>query len=231
MSRKKTLYAILDTETANTLALNGRLCMRYVQAYDIALAIIDRFGNVYAVLRLIIDEVFHNPALMTSAYYAKKIPEYIEQINNGEAQVVSIYEARRMVKALLEEYNVKVIMAHNARFDENALKSTIRYQTKSKVRYFLPYGVEWWDTMKMASDVICNKKSYIKFCEENGFMTKHKTPRPRKTAEVLYRYITQDPTFQEAHRGYDDIQIEKEIFAYCIKQHKKMRRNLWIDKP
>lgn len=225
--RRKTLYAIIDTETANTLALNGRLFMRDVQTYDIALAIIDRLGKEYAHLRLIIDEVFHNPSLMTSAYYAKKIPEYIEQINNGEAQLVSIYEARKMVRDLLTEYNVKVIMAHNARFDENALKSTIRYQTKSKARYFMPYDIEWWDTMKMAQDVICSKKSYIKFCEDNGFMTKHKTPRPRKTAEVLYRYITQDPTFTEKHRGYDDIQIEKEIFAYCIKQHKKMRRKLW----
>lgn len=221
------MYAITDTETANTLMQNDKLFMRDVQAYDIAIAIIDRFGHVYAVLRLIIDEVFHNPALMTSAYYAAKIPEYVRQINEGEAQLVSIYEARRMVKELLEQYNVKVIMAHNARFDENALKSTIRYQTKSKVRYFLPYDIEWWDTMKMANDVICKKKSYIKFCKENGFMTKHSTPRPRQTAEVLYRYITNDPTFKEAHRGFDDIQIEKEIFAYCIRQHKKMRRKLW----
>lgn len=229
MSRKRELYAITDTETANTLSMNGRLDMRDVQTYDIAMAIIDRDGNVYDSLRLIIDEVFNDKSLMSSAYYAKKIPEYIKQIEEGTATVVSIYTAKRMIREFLEKYNVKKIMAHNAWFDQNALKSTVRYQTKSKVRYFLPYNLEWWDTMKMANDVICTKKSYVKFCEENGYMTKHAIPRPRKTAEILYRYISKNNDFVEQHRGYDDIMIEKEIFVYCLKQHKKMRRKLWND--
>lgn len=229
MSRKRELYTITDTETANTLSMNGRLDMRDVQTYDIAMAIIDRDGNVYDSLRLIIDEVFNDKSLMSSAYYAKKIPEYIKQIEEGTATVVSIYTAKRMIREFLEKYNVKKIMAHNAWFDQNALKSTVRYQTKSKVRYFLPYNLEWWDTMKMANDVICTKKSYVKFCEENGYMTKHAIPRPRKTAEILYRYISKNNDFVEQHRGYDDIMIEKEIFVYCLKQHKKMRRKLWND--
>lgn len=229
MSRKRELYAITDTETTNTFSVNGKLDMRDVQTYDIAIAIIDRDGNVYDSLRLIIDEVFNNKSLMSSAYYAEKIPEYIKQIEEGTATVVSIYTAKRTIREFLEKYGVKKIMAHNAWFDQNALKSTVRYQTKSKVRYFLPYNLEWWDTMKMANDVICTKKSYVKFCEENGYMTKHAKPRPRKTAEILYRYISKDNNFVEQHRGYDDIMIEKEIFVYCLKQHKKMRRKLWND--
>ena len=58
-------------------------------------------------------------------------------------------------------------------------------------------------------------------------MTKHKIPRPRVTAEVLYRYITKDVDFIESHTGIEDVMIEKEIFAYCIKQKKKMVRKLF----
>ena len=47
------------------------------------------------------------------------------------------------------------------------------------------------------------------------------------SAENLYRFIIKDPTFIEAHTGLEDVMIEKEIMAYCFRQHKKMRKKLW----
>lgn len=224
---KRTLYAIIDTETANGFVdENGKLCLNDSLTYDIDIAIIDKKARVYDVKRFIVNEIFHD-SMMTSCYYAHKMPEYVEQINNGEFEVCSIVTIRKAISKFLKSYNVKAIMAHNARFDYRALNNTIRYVTGSKIRYFLPYGLEIWDTQKMAHDTICKQKAYIKFCEENGYMTKHKTPRPRETAEVLYRYITNNNDFNEVHKGYEDIMIEKEIFAHCMRQHKKMRKNLW----
>ena len=55
-------------------------------------------------------------------------------------------------------------------------------------------------------------------------MTNHATPRPRLTTEVLYRYITGDLQFEESHTGLEDVMIEKDILAYCFRQHKKMNR-------
>ena len=69
--------------------------------------------------------------------------------------------------------------------------------------------------------------TYRKFCEENGFMTKHAKPRPRYTAEIIYRFITKDVDFQEAHTGLRDVEIETEILAYLVKQHKKMNKVLY----
>ena len=224
---KRTLYAIIDTETANGFVdENGKLCLNDSLTYDIDVAIIDKKARVYDVKRFIVNEIFHD-SMMTSCYYAHKMPEYIEQINNGDFEVCSIVTIRKAISKFLKSYNVKAIMAHNARFDYRALNNTIRYVTGSKIRYFLPHGLEIWDTQKMAHDTICKQKTYIKFCEDNGYMTKHKTPRPRETAEVLYRYITNNKEFNEVHKGYEDIMIEKEIFAYCVRQHKKMRKNLW----
>jgi hypothetical protein len=49
-------------------------------------------------------------------------------------------------------------------------------------------------------------------------MTNHQTPRPRLTAEVLYRYITGDNSFIESHTGLEDVTIEKEIFLKCMEK-------------
>ena len=61
-------------------------------------------------------------------------------------------------------------------------------------------------------------------------MTKHTTPRPQVKAEVLYRYISGDNEFIEDHTGLADVLIEKEIFTYCTKQKKAMRRKLFEEK-
>ena len=59
------------------------------------------------------------------------------------------------------------------------------------------------------------------YCQRNG--------KPRATAEILYKYITANEDFMEDHTGLEDVLIEKEIFAKCMAQHKKMRRNVWGD--
>jgi hypothetical protein len=76
----------------------------------------------------------------------------------------------------------------------------------------------------MAQDTICKQKSYIRFCQANDYMVRG---RVRATAEILYRYITLNTNFIEDHTGLEDVLIEKEIFAKCMRQHKKMRKNVW----
>lgn len=216
----KTLYSIIDTETTNTT--------EQPIPYNIAMDVIDNEGTRYDGVNFLIKEVFCDmPDLMSSAYYASKIPQYLEQLKRGEIELVSLAEAVRRIREMIAKWGVTVWMAHNARFDHMAMQNVQRYITKSKYRYLLPYGMTAWDTMKMAKDVVATKASYRKFCEENGFMTKHKTPRPQVKAETIYRFIINDPEFVEAHKAHEDIEIEAQIFAYCIRQHKKMRRDLW----
>jgi DNA polymerase III epsilon subunit-like protein len=120
-----------------------------------------------------------------------------------------------------------ILVAHNASFDARALNMTERYISKSKYRYFFPYGYEWWDTLKMARDTYGKQPSYRRYCERNGYLTKHKKPQVRLTAEILHRYLTGNEDFVESHTGLEDVKIESQIFAQCERQHKKMRRKLW----
>ena len=216
----KHYYLVIDTET--TGALDNAI------VYDLGGAIVDRHGKVYETFSFVIKEMWHdNWEMLKSAYYADKLPNYQRELINGQRTLVTYYQAKQHIENLCEEYNVKAIMAHNAMFDYKATRNTQKFLTDGKYSSFLPYGIEIWDTMKMAQDVVATKKSYIKFCEENGYMTNHKKPRVQVKAEVLYRFISGNNEFIESHTGLEDVLIEKEIFAYCVKQHKAMRRNLF----
>ena len=226
IDRRRTYLIMGDTETCNTRMENGKLDMRDVLVYDFGFAVCDKQGRVYEKHSFIIKEIFFGMKdLMKTSYYADKLPQYYEEIRNGQRKVVSFYEARKILSDVMKEYNTNIFVAHNARFDDNALKVTERYITKSKYRYFLPFGTEIWDTMKMANDTICKQKAYRKFCEENGYLTKN--GQVRKTAEILYRYITRNNDFIESHTGLEDVMIEKEILTHCFRQHKAMRKKLY----
>lgn len=215
---KKNYYIVLDTETANGLI--------DPLVYDFGFAVIDKKGNVYETHSFIIKDIFvYMPDLMQTAYYANKIENYIADLDSGSRELVTFFQARRVFLECMKKYNVTAVMAHNAKFDLNALNTTIRYLTKSKMRYFFPYGTVIWDTLAMAKTTIGQQKTYIRWCNENGYVTKWGAVR--LTAEILYRYITFDPDFIEAHTGLEDVLIEKEIFVKCVRQHKKMQRTYW----
>ena len=215
IDHRKNYYLVVDTETAN-----GLDCP---MVYDLGGAIVDKKGNVYETFSFVIYDVFKEMSdLMQTAYYANKIPMYLEQLEKGERKFVRYNTARKIVKELCEKYDVTAIVAHNMRFDYMATANTERYLTKSKYRYFFPYGVPLFDTLKMARDTICKQKLYMKFCEENGYVTKN--GKPKATAEILYRYITGENDFIEEHTGLADVLIEKEILAKCFRQHKPMNK-------
>lgn len=216
---------VLDTETAPCDNTVVGVDVKNMFVYDVAWAVCDRYGNVYKTRNFINSDVFFNEDLMNSAYYAHKIPQYLEQIENGESVVASLYTIRKTLIEDLKEDDITEIYCHNARFDYNTLNNTQRYYTKSKYRYFFPKSVTICDSLKMSRDVIAKMPTYKRFCEENNYLTKN--GKVKLTAEVLYRFISKDNEFVEEHKGLQDVLIEKDIVAYCYKQHKKMRKTLY----
>lgn len=228
IDRRHNYFLVIDTETANTTDEEGNFSTSSALVYDLGFKVCDTAGNTYERYSFIIYDVFFKMKdVMQTAYYADKIPQYMEDYKEGKRICVQFMTARKILTDTMKKYETNIVCAHNARFDYGSLNATCRYLTKSQTRYFFPYGTEIWDSLKMASDTICKQKFYREFCEENGFMTKHKTPRPKATAEVLYRYITHNVDFEESHTGAEDVDIETEIVFKCIRQHKKMRKKLW----
>lgn len=224
IDKRKNYYLIIDTET-----MNGGVDDRgNTLVYDIGMGVIDKQGTFYEKYSFVIKETFFGMGdIMESAYYANKIPQYFEDLYEGKRQAVDLMEAVQKARYLLEKYDCVAVVAHNAMFDYLSTNNSIRYITKSAKRYFFTYGTIFYDTLKIANDTICKQKSYKAFCKANNYMTAHKTPRPKATAEVIYRYITGNNDFVESHTGAEDIEIEAKIFAHCFRQHKKMRKELF----
>lgn len=228
MDKRIHYIIVADTETCNGIVTDGKLDLTDSLVYDLGFAVVDKKGRVYETHSYVIKEVFYGMKdVMTSAYYANKIPQYEDEIAKGQRKVVTFYEARKALLDTMKKYNTSTIAAHNARFDVNALNKTQRYLTKSKYRYFFPWNVQLWDTLKMARQTIGKQKGYKLFCEFNNYMTKHKVPQVRLTAEIIYRYLTGNNSFEESHTGLEDVLIEKTILSHCFKQHKKMVKELW----
>lgn len=215
MNNKK--YLILDTETTNDI--ETPIC------YDIGFAVIDDNGKVYEKHSYVVADVFLDNSLMASAYFADKIPTYQAEINNGKRKLRRWKTIKHIVKDIMAQWNISEVIAHNVRFDYLSTHTTQRYLTSSKYRWFFPYGTRYIDTLKMAREVFGKDKEYIDFCKSNNYLCANGSPR--FTAEIVYRFINKDNDFIESHTALEDVLIEKEIFAECIKRNPNINGELW----
>lgn len=208
---------IIDTETTGTI--EDPIC------YDIGFAVIDENGTTYEKGSFVVADVFLDDELMSDAYFKEKIPQYWEDIKNGSRQLRKFSSINFLIRKIMTEQNITTVIAHNAKFDYRSTNLTKRYITSSKYRYFFPYGTEIWDTLKMSREVLKNDEEYRKFCVENNFVTSRN--QNRYTAEIIYRFLTNDLQFIESHTALEDVMIEKEIFAYCVQKNPSIDGRLW----
>lgn len=217
MKRKK--FLVLDVETANTTDDPF--------VYDIGGAVCDKYGNIYEEFSFIVPDIFDNEkALMETAYYSEKLPTYYKGLEQGLFIRKSFYDIRQHINNVIGRHNIFEICAYNAHFDTLAINKTQRWLTKSKYRYFLPYGLQVDCIWHMACQVICTQKAYYNFCHKYGYI-KEKSGRIMTDAETVYRYMLFDqPNFSESHTGLDDVRIEVAILAHCFRQKKKMDKSI-----
>lgn len=214
---EKNFYLVLDVETANST--------EDALVYDLGFAVVDKKGNIYHSDSLVIYDIFFDEAdLMQSAYYAEKLPQYYEGIENKSWRIVRFQTARRIIADLIKKYNVKAVCAYNANFDVTALNTTERFLTSSKYRYFLPYGTEIYCIWHMACQLLCARPTYIKWALQNGKVSP--AGNIQTSAEAVYAYISHNRDFEECHTGLKDVLIEAEILAKCFAQHKPCKKNI-----
>ncbi len=210
-------FLIIDTETANDI--ENPLC------YDFGFAVIDKLGNVYEKGSYVIADIFLDPTIMASAFFADKIPNYENDIANGSRILRKWKTIQRIVKDVMAQYDITKVVAHNVRFDYLSTATTQRYLTSSKYRYFFPYGTRYIDTLKMARETFGKDQNYIEFCKTNNYLCKNGSPR--FTAEIVYRFIKGNNEFIESHTALEDVMIEKEIFARCFEINPNINGELW----
>ena len=210
-------YLMFDTETTNDLECP--IC------YDFGFSVIDDDGKVYERGSYVVADVFLDAELMASAYFADKIPAYWDDIKSGKRLLRRWQTIKSIVRDVMVQHQINCVVAHNTRFDYLSTATTQRYLTCSKWRYFFPYGTQFLDTLKMARATFSKDEQYIAFCNEHQFLNKYN--KPQLTAEVLYRYLTNNIDFVESHTGLEDVEIEMQIFLECKKRNPDEVGLLW----
>lgn len=216
VDKRKNYILALDTETLGSLF--------FPRFYDLGFAVIDRKGHMYFKVSLVNCTMFYgHKEEMQSCYYAHKLPQYYIELKNGERVLLTSKQIKELIAYVMKHYNTKTVAAYNCGFDKRACNNTLKE--------FFPEDTIFWDIMLMAKDTIYEMASYRKFCEANDMMCKGSwANKPRWSAECMYRFIMNDPTFEEAHTGLRDVEIEVVIMAACFAKHKKMRRELGTKK-
>lgn len=217
MGRKREMYLVVDTETANTI--------EQPLPYDIGYAICDRYGNIAIERSFVVAEIFlDHKEMMKSAYFAEKIPMYWDDIKNGKREIKSIFNIRKQMLSDMKNFNVKKVGAYNMGFDKRALNNVIRYCSKSFLRWFFPFGTEFFCIWSMACHVILDSSSYVKFALQNGLESEK--GNLLTSAEACYKFLKKTIDFSECHTGLEDVKIEVEIMAKCFSTHKKMDKSI-----
>lgn len=200
---------VFDTETTGDL--------ENPVIYDFGYCILDiDSGAILQKRRFIIEEIFYNDDLMKEAYYFKKTPQYWKDIINNKLLVVDYESLCKILRGDFKRFDITESYAYNAMFDHRAIKTT-RTELNSD-NWLLPYSKKYC-ILRMARRFFADDEMYADYCKTNGFMTKHKTPRPQTTAETVFSYLNLNPTFTEEHTALDDSIIESEILMFLLRNY------------
>lgn len=211
---------LVDVETANETDC--------ALTYDVSTYMIDKDCKILTQHAFVVRDVFNDMRdVVKQAYYANKIPEYIEDLQNHNREMRNFMALRRILLDEMTEYNCKTVVAYNCRFDRNALNNTLRYLTKSRFRWFFPYDTEFMCIWNMACQTICQTEEYKTFAELNNFISNFGR-NYRATAETVYAFLTNNPSFSEEHKGLEDVKIENEILKYCLQNYNDFPNGMGI---
>lgn len=197
-----TNVVIFDTETTS---LEKPFC------YNIGYTIVDVENEQTLVDRdFVVEQVWHNPMLFCTAYYADKRPLYVNAMRSHKTIMAKYgYVCQQMIRDFIK-YEVVGAYAFNSPFDDKVFT----------------YNSEWFHCNNPFDNMpIFDIRGYVHnflvdddfkaFCEDNEYFTD--TGNYSTTAETMFRYITRDTDFVEAHTALSDSQIEATILLQCLR--------------
>jgi len=196
------VIVIFDTETTS---------LEKPFAYDIGYTIFDTDQKAVLLKRsYVVEQVWHNKELFCSAYYADKRTLYISEMRQRNILMEKFGYITQQMCRDFKAFNVEGAYAYNSSFDEkvfnfccdwfkckNPFDTIPIFDIRGYVHKFLAFDSKFQMWAELHNE----------FTESFNFST---------TAQTIYRYITDNPSFEEAHTALADSEIELEILLYCI---------------
>lgn len=158
----------------------------------------------------VVEQVWHNPMLFVTAYYANKKDIYISRMRQRSCVMDKFGYITRAMYRDIKEYEVQHAFAYNSPFD---------------VRVF-NWNCDWFkcinplDTLQVhdirgqVHKKIAFTKAYQDFCDEYGLYSD--SGNYSTSAETAYKFVTKTNDFVEEHTALADSLIELEILVACV---------------
>lgn len=192
---------IFDTETTS---LDKPFC--YNIGYIIANA---ETAEILCKKDFVVEQVWHNPMLFTTAYYANKRDLYIGSLRSRKTSMDKFgYICQRMIRDI-KNYEVSSAYAYNSSFDEKVFTFNCDWFKCNNPFDNIPI----YDIRGYAHHFICDD-DFKKWCEEHE--TFSDSGNYSTTAENMYRYISGINDFVEEHTALADSEIETEILFFSL---------------
>ena len=192
---------VFDTETTS---LEKPFC------YNIGYIIVDGNGNTLLEREYVVEQIWHNLPLFSSAYYADKRPLYVDRMR---ARFITLEKLGYICQQMIRDfkyYSIERAFAYNSPFDDKVFT----------------FNCDWFKCKNPFDDIpiidirgfvhsFIVDKTYKNFCEEYGYFTEN--GNYSTTAETVYRYLFNNK-FEEEHTALADSEIEKDILFECIER-------------
>lgn len=192
---------VFDTETTS---LDKPFC------YNIGYIIVNTDNWESIVKRsFIVEQIWHNLPLFQSAYYADKRPLYVAEMRGRTTIMDKFGYICSQMRRDFKQYGVQFAYAYNSAFDEKVFEFNCDWY-----KCINPFDdVNIYDIRGFAHKFLVND-AFKDFCEHYGYFTE--TGNYSTTAETVYRYVSNNTDFIEAHTALNDAEIESEILLQCI---------------
>lgn len=192
---------IFDTETTS---LEKPFC------YNVGYIIYDtENGKPLEMKDFVCEQVWHNPMLFSTAYYANKRDIYIKSMRRHETIMKKFgYICQEIIRDI-KKYNIVSAYAYNSSFDEKVFNFNCDWFKCNNPFDTIPI----YDIRGYAHQFICNDE-FKNWCEEHECFSD--SGNYSTTAETLYQYISNNTDFVEEHTALSDSIIECMILKTAI---------------
>lgn len=186
--------------------------------YDIGWNIHDKNGNIVESYHALVREVFTDGDQMVRAYFAKKLfSDYAPMLDAQDIRLRSWLEIVAVMREHSELYGVDVIAAYNLGFDQRAMRLTNKLYGDGNI---FTRPVQLLDIWQYACETILQSAAYKKAALANGWVSD--AGNIKTSAEMAYRFVSQNLGFEEEHTALSDAIIETEILSRCYATKKKI---------
>ena len=195
---------IFDTETIDT---------EHPYCYNVGFVVYDTDEKrVLTKREYVIEQVWHNPMLFSTAYYADKRPIYVSRMKGRKIKMAKWGFVCREMTTIFETLDVKLAFAYNSSFDERVFNFNCNFFHTLNPFDNIPIR----DIIPFVHNKIGFTPKFKAFCETNELFTE--SGNYSANAENVYRFLKNSMEFTEEHTALADSEIELEILLECIKR-------------